>query len=305
MESSMRVFVKVVECGSFSKAGKALSLSPSAVSRQIAGLEESLGAQLFRRSTRQTTLTAAGQTLFERVSRLIHEIDQAAGEVRALCQQAPRGDIRVSVFETFGRLHVCPILPEFLYEHPDVRVEVMLDNKMANLYRDEVDIAIRIGSSEDSRLKARLITQNRMMVCASPRYLERQGVPQTPADLARHNCLTLSRARQLTYWYFHKGAERQKVSVTGSLASVGGTPLVEAACGGLGITMLADWVVADNVERGALVPLLQGYDAHLHERGSGDIYLVFLNDPYMRPALRALVDFLCRVLPLRCAPLMA
>lgn len=300
MVSGMRVFVKVVECGSFSEAGKTLSLSPSSVSRQIAGLEESLGAQLFRRSTRQMTLTAAGQILFERVSRLVHEMDQVVGEVRALGQQAPRGEIRVSVFETFGRLHVCPILPKFLCEHPEVRVEVMLDNEMANLYRDEVDIAIRIGLPEDSRLKARLITPNRMVVCASPRYLDQQGVPQTPTDLTHHNCLTLSHARQLTYWYFRKG-EQQKVNVTGSLASVGGTPLMEGARRGLGITMLADWMVAADVKQGSLVPLLQGYEAHLHERGSGDIYLVFVSDPYMRPALRALVDFLGEVLPQRCA----
>lgn len=300
MLSTMRIFVKVAESGSFSKAGAILVISPSAVSRQINRLEDDLGVQLFKRSTRHVVLTAAGEVLFGRVQRGLADIDDACGEMRALNAQAPRGDVRISVFETFGRLHVCPILPAFLKRHPDVRIEVILDNNLANLYQDDIDIAIRIGMPKDSSLKARKLNRTRMLVCASPDYLAANGSPAAPQDLAAHNCLALNRGRQLTWWHFRSEDGYQKIQVDGNLSSAGGTPLLEGARQGIGITLLADWMVADSLRSGEVVSILDAWQAELHEGGSGDVYAVFVNDPHMKPAMRVFIDYLCESVSTRC-----
>lgn len=288
---AIRVFVKSAECGNLSKAGVALGMSPSSVSRQIGKLENFLATKLFKRSTRNLILTDSGNSFLERATKILSELDTAFLLTRPESNEAI-GDLRISAFETFGRLRICPVIPEYLTKHPKVRLELLLDNQIADLYKDEVDLAIRIGRPEDSRLKARKILENKMIVCASPEYFARHSIPQKPQELSDHNCLVLSRSRRIVWWYFHQNEEVEKTQVKGNLSSVGGTPLLEAALQGVGITMLSDWVVAPYINSGALINILEGWEANLHENGSGSVYAVYLDAPNIKSTIRSFIEHL-------------
>ena len=295
MLEAIKTFTAVVECGSFSAAARALGISPSAVSRQIDNLESQLAAKLLQRSTRQLVLTEAGQRFLEGARLLLADCNNLIASVQP-AQQVIQGNLRISVFESFGRRQLCPLIADFLSLHPEVNVEVLLDNQVADLYRDKIDLAVRIGRPADSRLKARKLLSNRMRVCASPEYLAQHAPISQPQQLREHNCLALGQPRQLTWWHFARHGEQEKVLVKGNLHSVGGTPLLAGALRGIGVTLLASWMVAPHLASGELTVMLNDWEAALHESGSGDIYAVFLPDPHMKPALRALIDFLAAAL---------
>ncbi len=288
MFDEMRIFVKCAECGSFTRAGQALGFSPSSVSRQVNKLESRLATQLFKRSTRHLVLTDAGRQFLQGARKVLFDVDDVVAQVQAPHQE-PEGSLKISVFESFGRRYVCPLIPGFLRKNPKIKIEVMLDNQKVDLYRDGYDLAIRIGRPEDSRLKAKKLMTNRLSLCASPEYLAANSEPGDPQALRNHNCLVLNRGRHFTWWHFKKGNDYQKVQVSGNVISIGGTPLLEAARQGLGVTMLADWLIAADIQRGTLVNILSEWQPSLHEGGSGDIYALFLNDRYMKPALKSFI----------------
>lgn len=291
MLEAIRVFIKAAECGSFSKAGAVLSMSPSSVSRQIDKLEKDLATKLFKRSTRHLVLTDSGELFLEKATKAVADLDAAFMAVRPEPNEVA-GDLRISVFESFGRLRVCPVVPDFLLQHPKIRLELLLDNRLADLYKDEVDLAIRIGRPEDSRLKARKLVENRMTLCATPEYLARYGIPTKPHDLADHNCLVLSRSRRIAWWHFRQGEEVEKVQVHGNLKSVGGSPLLEAGIQGIGLMMLPAWMVASYIHSGTLVGVMEKWEPSLYEGGSGDVYAVYLNNPNTKPVIRSFIDHL-------------
>ncbi len=291
MLEAIRVFIKAAECGSFSKTGAVLGMAPSSVSRQIDKLEKDLATKLFKRSTRHLMLTDNGELFLERVTKAVFDLEAAFMAVRSEPNEVA-GALRISVFESFGRMRVCPVVPDFLILHPKVRLELLLDNQLADLYKDEVDLAIRIGRPEDSRLKARKLVENRMTLCAAPEYLARHSIPTKPHDLADHNCLVLSRSRRIAWWHFRQGEEAQKVQVSGNLMSVGGTPLLEAGIQGAGLMMLPEWMVASYINSGALVGVMEQWEPSLYEGSSGDVYAVYLDDPNTKPVIRSFIDHL-------------
>lgn len=291
MLEAIRIFIKAAECGSFSKTGTVLGMSPSSVSRQIDKLEKDLTTKLFKRSTRHLVLTDSGHSFLERTTKAVSDLEAAFTAIRTTPKEIA-GDLRISVFESFGRLRICPVVPDFLIQHPKIKLELLFDNQLADLYKDEIDLAIRIGRPEDSRLKARKLVENRMVLCASPEYLAQHGIPTKPHDLADHNCLVLSRSRRIAWWHFRQGEETEKVQVSGNLTSIGGTPLLEAGIQGVGLMMLPEWMVASHINSGALVSVMEKWEPSLYEGGSGDVYVVYLDDPNTKPAIRAFIDHL-------------
>ncbi len=291
MLEAIRVFIKAAECGSFSKTGAVLGMAPSSVSRQIDKLERDLGTKLFKRSTRYLVLTHSGETLLERATKAVFDLEAAFTAIRPELNEVA-GDLRISVFESFGRLRVCPVVSEFLTLHPKITLELLLDNQLADLYKDEVDLAIRIGRPEDSRLKARKLVGNRMSLCASPEYLARYGVPTEPHDLADHNCLVLGRSRRIAWWHFRQGHAVEKVRVRGNLTSIGGTPLLEAGIQGLGLMILPGWMVASHIKSGAVLSVMEKWEPSLYVGGSSDVYAVYLDDPNTKPAIRSFINHL-------------
>lgn len=291
MLNLIRVFIKVVEMGSFSKAGAILNMAPSSIARNIDNLELELGTTLIKRSTRKLVLTEDGIQFLDGAEKLLTQADQLKASMSQI-NMAPEGVLRISVFESFGRQIVSPLLPEFLQKYPKVKIEINLDNQMVDLNRDNIDLGIRIGRPADSSLRARKLLTNHTWLCASPDYLAKTPPLAKPEDLTSHNCLILSQYRQRNYWHFIKDKKHIKVPVQGNLSSKGGTPLLEAAVNGGGIVQMSQWMILDLINANKLTICLPDWAPSLHHDSSGEVYAVYLGDKYLRPALRAFIDFL-------------
>ena len=291
MLKSVRIFLKVVELGSFSKAAKVLNMAPSSVTRAIDNLEHELKSELFKRSTRQLLLTDKGYIFLEGASNLVSNCDSILMSMTN-SHKEPEGKLRISVFESFGRLSVCPIIPEFLKKYPKIAIEIELENKVVDLAGENIDLAIRIGTPKDSSLKFRNIIPNHTFVCASPDYLSKNNNIEKPEDLSLHNCLLLNQERQRTYWHFKKNRRNTKVLVNGNLRSKGDTPLLEAALCGLGVVQLSNWIVSDYVKNGQLVVCLRDWEPLLNEQSSGSVYAVYKQGIYKNPNIRLFLDYL-------------
>lgn len=292
----IRIFLKVADLGSFSKTGQVLHLAPSSITRSINKLEAELDVRLFKRSTRALVLTEEGHQFYQRAGHLLEEADGLVSSMQG-SRSEPEGRLRISAFEGFGRAFISPLLPEFLSRYPKVTIELELDNQIVDLNSENVDLGIRIGLPSDSNLNARLLLANKTILCASPSYLKKYGIPTIPEDLSEHNCLTLNRDRQRTYWHFrntdsHKQSEYKKIIVDGNITSKGGTPLVEAAVNHGGIVLISSWMVKDLIKEGKLVPCLPDWQGSLFEESSGVIYAVYQGNKYLKPSLRVFIDFM-------------
>jgi len=287
----LRIFIQVANFGSFSKTANVLNIAPSSVTRSIDKLEAELGVSLFKRSTRALSLTEHGQQLYERANLLLADADDLVSSVKD-ANAEPKGELKISVFESFGRQKVSPLIPSFLKQFPEVSVQIELDNQLVDLNNSAFDVGIRIGKPEDSGLRARKLLENRMVLCASPTYLDSFGEPVKPSDLTEHNCLLLSQGRQRCYWHFKAKQDHKKVLVTGNLTSKGGSPLVEAAVAGTGILLIAKWMVEDLLSDGSLIECMPDWTPSLYEQGSGDIYAIYQGSRYLKPSVRSFIDFL-------------
>lgn len=306
MLTLIRIFIKVADLGSFSKAALVLNLAPSSVTRSTNKLEAELNVRLFKRSTRALVLTTEGNQFYARAEKLLEHADGLISSMQGT-RSEPEGVLRISVFEGFGRAFISPLLPEFLSRYPKLKIDIELDNHIVDLNGEDVDLGIRIGQPVDSSLNARLLLANKTTLCASPHYLEQYGVPSQPEDLADHNCLILNRDRQRTYWHFrarNNGVSNsgrkdyKKIAVAGNVTSKGGSPLLEAAINHGGIILLSNWMVDRLIAEGKLVQCLPDWQGSLFEESSGIIYAVYQGNKYLKPSLRVFIDFLVEKLAL-------
>ena len=286
--TEMVIFVRAVEDGSFSAAARSLDLTPSAVSKQIRRLEDRLGVRLFNRTTRRISLTEAGQAYYDRCARIIAEIREAEEAVSSL-SRSPRGTLRVSATVSFARVEVLPLINRFLRHYPEVSMDVDLTDRPVDLVEEGVDVAIQWREQmDDPSLIARRLAVNRRIICAAPDYIERHGMPATPEELQQHNCLTLNELSQFNDWEFDDpGRGRRVIHVRGSFRANTADALYEAARAGVGLARLSTWLVAPDVRRGALVPVLPQYR---HEQSA--YYVVYPHRRHLSPKVRAFVDFL-------------
>lgn len=284
----IEVFVRVAELGGFSAAARDLRMTPSAVSKLIARLENRLGARLISRSTRKLQLTPEGAAFYESGMRILADI--AAAEREAAAGAAPRGRLRVNCNVPFGQHRLIPLIPQFLVLHPEVAVDLILTDRVVDLMEERADLAIRAGPLGESSLIARKLGQSRMAVVAAPSYLAAHGEPKTPADLERHNRLGFCFARHFEGWPFADGNGRTIIvpPVGKSLIS-DGEAMRLMAMAGAGIARHARWHVGPDIEAGRLVPLLEDYNP-------GDvepIHAVYVGQGKHLPArVRAFLDFL-------------
>lgn len=287
--ADIAVFVRVVERGSFTLAADALALSRAAVSKYVSRLEQRLGARLLHRTTRRLSLTEAGAALFEASRGAIERIEEAEATVARL-QSAPRGTLRVSGPMSFGILHLGPALAEFAREHPQVTVDLRLDDRFVNLVEEGIDVAIRIGALNDSSLVARRLATTRSLVCASPEYLARSGEPEAPEDLATHECLVYSYLSTANVWRFTAPDGREiPVAVGGSLRVNNGILLAQAAVAGQGILATPSFYVSEDLRAGRLREILAGF-----RMPAIGIHAVYPQKAHVPPKVRAFVDFLAR-----------
>jgi DNA-binding transcriptional LysR family regulator len=281
----MRIFDETVYSQSFTAAADRMGLSKQFVSKRVAALEKRLGARLLVRSTRQLRVTDLGLAYHERAQRILEEVD-AAEQLIASQTAAPRGLLRLSAPMTFATLHLGPVIPAFMQRHPEVVVELELNDRTVDLIGEGYDMAVRIGTLADSSLVARRIAAVQLITCASPDYLRRHGAPSAPGDLASHACLTYGHARR-GEWTFRVEGRIRKVSVGGPMRANNGEMLRDAAVAGLGIVSLPDFIVAAALADGRLVPVL---DACRPE--AFNVYAVSPQHRQSSLLVRAFSDFL-------------
>lgn len=285
--TGMSVFTRVVASGSFTAAARLSGLSQTMVTKHVAALEARLGTRLLHRTTRRLTLTDAGRAFHEACLRILAEVEEAELEAGA-GNIEPRGVLRLNVPFSFGIRQIAPLLPAFQASHPDLSVDLGLNDRVVDLIEEGWDLAVRIGTLAETRLVARRLAPCRNLLCAAPDYLARHGVPRTMADLARHNCLgyTLSQRLGTDRWPFGLSGETARVS--GNLRVNNGDVLVIAAEAGQGIIYQPTFLVGDAVRAGRLSVIT--LDTPVVEVGS--VYTVFPHDRRPPAKVRALVDYL-------------
>jgi len=284
--AAMRTFIAVAEAGSFVRAGERLALAKSIVSKQVAALEQRLGARLLNRTTRSLSLTEAGGAYLERARDLIAEIDALESSLGDHALH-PRGVLRVNAPVSFGISHLGGALADYAERYPDVRIDLTLNDRIVDLVEEGFDMAIRIAPRLDSSLVARRLATTHGVLCAAPAYLERHGTPRRPEDLRRHRCLGYAYSTQGDAWRMEGPRGPVSVRLDYCMRANNGDVLVAAAVAGAGVLLEPGFIVEPAIRAGALVPLLSRWK--FPEYG---VHAVYPHRRHLSAKVRSLVDFL-------------
>jgi len=285
-------FVRVVEARSFAAAAQALGVTPSGVSKSIARLESRLGARLLNRTTRSLNLTEAGQAFYSRCRDIMGRLADAESELAA-SRGTIRGRLRIDMPVALGRALIVAPLVRFAESHPDLTLQVSLNDRVVDLVDEGVDVAIRVGQLTDSRLVARRLHTTRIIAMASPAYLARHGTPRQPDDLASHQCVNFFNPNtgQTLDWTFERDGVTRTVGVRSQLSFNSPEAINAAAEAGAGIARSTEYLIADSLRSGRLVRVLPEWNL-----GSRPISALYLKSPQVNPKVRAVVEFLAECL---------
>lgn len=281
---AMHAYVRVIELGSFSRAGVELRVRQSTISKWIAALEDQLDATLIERTSRSQRPTEAGQRFYARCKDILASYATAEAELH---ERAPdlRGRLRVSVPVVFGRLHVVPHLPSFVRRHPELELELSFDDRYVQLLDDGFDVLLRVGAPVDSSLRARTLARTRRCLVAAPRYLREAGTPDNPRALRDHECLVHTAGAG--QWAFTRAGKTHRVQVGGRVRADHSEATLALARAGLGIALLASWLVGPDLARGRLVAVLPEYQAP-----TAPIQALLPPTREVHPRVRAFLDHL-------------
>ncbi|MBD8473438.1 LysR family transcriptional regulator [Pseudomonas sp. CFBP 8770] len=262
-------FLAVASQGSFVAAGRLLQRHPTVISKRLAAMEKRLGVRLMERSTRQVRITEVGAKLEQRLRAALSQIVEAEQQATSGVAQV-RGVLRLALPAAMGRLWVAPLLPEFLSAHPGVSIVADYSEHVVDIIEQGYDLALRIGELDDSRLIANKLCEHRRILCASPAYVERCGMPLTPADLIQHNCLRFSGLASFPEWKLHRAGRQESVTTQGTLTSNDSETLLSAAMAGTGILGAGEWLMSRQLASGELVQILPDWRLD----SVGGIYLI-------------------------------
>ncbi|MGY4526983.1 LysR family transcriptional regulator [Pseudomonas sp. TE21394] len=257
---NMRVFVRVVERGSFSAVARELGIGQPAVSKQVRALERYLGGPVFARSTRRLVLTDQGQRFYRHCQEILGQLESATRSF-ASGQEQIAGPLRIAAPVSYGRLCIAPLLGSFLQRHPEVRVDLRLNDHNEDLLTENIDVAIRIGVLKHEGLVAVPLGTSVRRVYAAPAYLERHGQPRQPAELAHHNCIGFTLLTHYDNWQFSQGEQALEVAIKGNVTSNSSEAIREMVLGGLGISLSPEWLFAADVAHGSVRSVLDDYQA--------------------------------------------
>jgi DNA-binding transcriptional LysR family regulator len=285
--AAIKTFVQVVDSGSLSGAARVIPSSLTSVSRQIAALEERYRTQLLLRTTRRLSLTDDGRVFYDRAKSVLGELK---GIELSLASRhgKPAGRLRVSAPTLMGRLLIAPLLAEFLRRHAALSVDLLLVDRAVDMIEEDIHVALRVGRLPDSQLVARKLADLTMIVCASPDYLRRRGIPQTPSDLSQHDCLVFSDTPGAGEWRFKaSGKKHRTIQVSGRLWINSLDALVSAAKDGAGIVRVPSWQVASEIAAGRLQRILTP-----EELPATPVHLLLGPSRLAAPKTRSFVDYL-------------
>ena len=297
--AGIRLFIRVVETGSFSKASAGLGITQPTATKHVAALEKRLGARLLHRSTRGVTATEVGAAYYDKCKAIAQQLEEA-DNLALLMQARLGGALRISTSVAFGRRVLTPLVLDFMRQHPELQVDLSFEDRYVNLVEQGIDVAVRMGRLADSQLGARYLGTNPWLLVASPAYLAAHGTPKKPADLGQHKALVYSTVQGDERWHFSgaQGAAQAlapsvavpvavSVAVSGPLRSNNLSALLSAARAGLGVAVLPRYVAHDSVAAGALLPLLERWQLPAQE-----VHAVFPSPKMLPSKVRSLCDFL-------------
>lgn len=283
----MLVFVRAVEDGGFSAAGRSLSLTPSAVSKLVTRIEDRLGVLLFNRSQRTVTLTPEGEAFYAAALQAIEAMEWTETAVHSA--KATSDTLRVRSMPTFAVSQLAPLIPKFRRLHPSLRLEVQLKIDSGNLLDGGMDVAIHVGHLADSSLVAHRFARTRWIICAAPAYLAEHGVPQHPDDLANHECLNFVPSMPASIWTARDGNMLpRRLKIRSNILTNQGQMLLELARSGIGIVRLAEFHVVDDLLAGRLVELFPQHQSPEED----PIYAVYQSRRHLSQRIRVFLDFL-------------
>lgn len=289
--TALTVFRTVVELGSFAAAASKLRLSPAAISKNVNELEAHLGTRLIHRTTRRMSLTDEGRLYLAQVSQVLDDLHAADSALQAT-QSAPSGTLRVSAPMSVSLLGLSGSIPDFLKCHPDLTLDLNLDDRRVNIVEAGYDIALRGSDNlEDSGLIARKLMTMEHVLCAAPAYFEAAGCPEKPQDIQKHNCLRFSLSDHADKWTFQKGKRVEHVVVSGRYSVTSSLAIRDALHAGFGLRLIPRMYVADDLATGRLKVALSDWSAN--ERS---LYAVYPSRHYVTPKVRAFIDFLVKEL---------
>ncbi|MBY5715634.1 LysR family transcriptional regulator [Rhizobium leguminosarum] len=282
------IFMAVVDAGSFIAGGQAMGLSRSAAGKAVTRLEDRLGVRLLNRTTRTLSLTEEGRMFYERGLRILVSVDEAEASVAGQ-DSTPRGVLRLTVDDAFGRLVVLPLLEKYLRAWPDIQVEVSFTDRLADIVEEGFDLAIRVGATAtDTRLISRVIATYKARLCASPSYLAERGEPRDVDDLAVHDCLISAGRNQRQGWRFRGGGGSWiKAQGRSRLRLDSGEAIRDAALAGLGIALLPDFLVTDDLAAGRLRQILADF-----ETDDAKIVTLYPDKRLLEPRVRRFIDLI-------------
>ncbi|QXI50321.1 LysR family transcriptional regulator [Pseudomonas anuradhapurensis] len=283
---SMRVFVRVVERGSFSAVARELNIGQPAVSKQVRALERYLGGPVFARSTRQLALTDQGQRFYHHCQEILGQLESATRSF-ASGQEQIAGPLRIAAPVSYGRLCIAPLIGSFLQRYPEVRIDLRLNDHNEDLLTENIDVAIRIGVLKNDGLVAVPLGSSVRRVYAAPAYLERYGQPHQPAELAGHNCIGFTLLTHYDNWQFSRGEQALEVAIKGNVTSNSSEAIREMVLGGLGLSLSPEWLFAADVARGSVHSVLDDYQAT-----ALPVSAVFSPERRRSARTKAFVDFL-------------
>ncbi|MFC4271647.1 LysR family transcriptional regulator [Sneathiella chungangensis] len=285
--SQMILFANVVDHGSFSATARSLGLTPSAVSKQISQLEDRLGVRLLNRSTRHISMTAEGQSFYERCAEISAGVTRAE-ELAQTLSGKPQGNLRIAATVAFGKARLLPLMSAFIEAYPEIKVALELTDRHIDLSDSEFDLAIRFPEQiTDASLVACKLASSKRILCASPAYIKAHGAPLGPNDLKNHNCLRISTVSHWNDWHFRRGDETWTFTATGNFDANSADAVYHATLSGLGIAQLSSYLVEPDLAAGRLVALLPDY-----EEEASDIFAVYSDKRNLSPKVRVFIDYL-------------
>ncbi|MEO0377470.1 MAG: LysR family transcriptional regulator [Cyanobacteria bacterium P01_A01_bin.17] len=291
--AAMRAFTRVAATGSFSEASRQLGVAVSSVTRQVNALEAMLNTQLFNRSTRSVTLTPQGRRYYDRAILILQDLETANLSVSEQ-DEIPRGLLRVSLPVAFGRLHIAPLLGDFLIQYPEMQLDLIFSDGLANPVEEALDLVIRICNLDRSGVNwiLRKLTSHTRKVCASPSYLQEHGIPIHPDDLADHNCLCFSYSVGHDTWRFKRDSEICEVKVSGSLVANNSEVLRQVCLEGAGLILMPTWLIGEDIREGRLQTVLDDFQFYPHTDIDTGVYALYLPNRRHSLKVKTFVDYL-------------
>ena len=284
--TTMRSYAAVVSTGSFTAAAERLGISKALTSKYVAQLEDRLGVRLLNRTTRKLNVTEVGQAYYQRCTQLLDDFEELEAAIKDQ-QSAPQGHLFIAAPTTFGEKHLTQAVAEYLEEQPGVSVELVLADRFVNIVDEGFDLAVRIGKLDDSSLIARKLTSARVVTCATPHYLAKNGTPQHPKELASHPCIIDTNIPNPHQWPFKERGESLNINVTGRFSVNNAYSVREIILAGHGIGLCPVYAVEDDLRQGRLNAVLEKYEAFDY-----NIYAVYPHNRHLAAKVRSFVDFL-------------